>query len=86
MVTYVTDRLVLRRPYPTAHLAWLPVLHRGNTTAHPVTKILEKWSEMLLYLFHRDPSISQGLLDEVERVILSKFIVRYANRVSSLLP
>jgi len=60
MATDVADRSILLRPYPTAHFAWR---HRGNTPEVPVTKILEEWSEVFLYLFLRIPSILQCLLD-----------------------
>ena len=63
MTAYVTDRSVLLRSFPTAYLAWLPVPHRGDTTEHPATKVLEEWREVFLYLLHRIPSILEGLLD-----------------------
>jgi len=75
----VADRSILLRPFPTAHLAWP---HRGNTPELPITKVLEEWSEVVLYLFLRIPSVLECPLDVlplVKSVPPSEFVGRYAH-------
>ena len=63
MAAYVADCPVLLRPFPTAHLAWLPVAHRSNATEHPATEVFEEGRKVSLYLFHWVPSGLEGMLD-----------------------
>ena len=82
MATDVADGPIPLPSFPPAHLAWLPVPHRGDTSELSVAEVLEEWGEVFLNISSRVPFILESVLDvapEVEVVPPSELIVRYAD-------